>query len=327
MQKIDFNVSKEKLKYELLHSSDGLDRNSNVSLFEYFEDITKYRHNVLHFCVLNSLGKEWSEEKTIAEHFGVPIDDGKNFLKTPDIIFKYKDISYIIDVSISIDIHKTEYDKYNKYKQFEIMLKKYEYSVIYLHVNIHSSFYNLEKELNKISFMFVNDFDFLFFNECTEILENKKELISSYIDKEYFENKKLEKYSNKVEIQLENLGSYSDLNINKEAFDSYNKNYKHEEKLKNKIKEFKEDDLISYLTTILTKKNEVYQKYSDDECNTKQFDDAYKNIVDDNKKRRHKIPKPTHHIIIPFEEEINGLKYEKGKNSEQKMILNFFLII
>jgi len=81
--------------------------------------------------------------------------------------------------------------------------------------------------------------------------------------------------------------------------------------------------LISYLTTILTKKNEVYQKYSDDECNTKQFDDAYKNIVDDNKKRRHRIPKPTHHIIIPFEEEINGLKYEKGKNSEQKMILNF----
>jgi len=69
--------------------------------------------------------------------------------------------------------------------------------------------------------------------------------------------------------------------------------------------------------------NVLYTKFKDFENSSRQYIDA---SIDLNKKNNifpKRICKPTHHIIIPIEENIKELPYIKGIYSEQKMITNF----
>jgi hypothetical protein len=323
--KIDFGQPKSKIRYDIMNSNKNINIKNDDELFEYFELLIKYRHNVLHYAVLESMKYEWLEEKTVSASLNIDNDDNDLLKKTPDIVLKYDNNVFIIDVSLSIDLHLNEYNKKQKYAPLVTYLNtKYNYNSVFIHINVSSSLNNLEQEINKITTLLKDEFDFYFVNDCTEMIEDKKEWVSNYIDKKFFDEQKQKKYNN-TDVMFENRGIYSDLDIKHDDFVLFNKKYNLLDKIVDPINNFKEDDFINLIKNELDNKSEIYQKYRDNILTDDQFKNAYENIIKDNKKRKIQQPKPTHHIIIPKYEVIEELIIlEKQKYPEQTMIENIF---
>jgi len=55
-------------------------------------------------------------------------------------------------------------------------------------------------------------------------------------------------------LKYENIGKYSDLDIDENLFKEFNSGFKHIEKIEESNKDYKEDTLIDYLRDILDKK-------------------------------------------------------------------------
>jgi DNA-binding protein len=326
---IDYLSKKSSLRHQLLKSNENINNNNNDDLFNYYDIIIKVRHNILHYLVLDYMGMKWVDETSIAnrirELFGIA-DDNIILQKTPDIMLINNGILYLIDVSISLDIHQNEYNKKIKYQPIcDYLNIIYKINTIFIHINLQSSLGNAEREIQKIFFI-NNEFDYLFLNECMAIVEDKINWISKFIDKTFFEIKKQEKYGNTFSTQP--IGKYSDIDIDFDFFKKFNDGFDHIKKIINPIENFNEDDFTIFLKKeIEDRDGELYKKYKDNELNSNQFHLAKDEIYDDNKRRRKQTPKPTHHIIIPPYEKNDSLPIITGLNSEQIMIDNFFTMI
>jgi len=221
-----------------LHSNDSLDLENSNFLFDYFKFLHFFRHNFFHYLVLQSLGQIWEEEKQLKDIF--PIQLPENYeRKSPDIVFLKKEEIYLIDVSVSYDIHKSEKMKSEKYQPIADWLSENYLKTYYYHINLKNDYSNIEQELYKLNKIMIEDFDYLSFYRMDEIINDKKEWVNDHIDKEEFErlkndeynkNKNREKMENKQilfldELRYETIGKYSDLEIETKLFKDYNEEF------------------------------------------------------------------------------------------------------
>jgi hypothetical protein len=313
----------------LLNSHTYTDSTTDLQLFEDYQKIIMTRHDILHFLTLQCLGSKWEYEKRICDHFNLHMPDEIGH-KTPDIVMERKGDWYMIDVSISRDIVKLEVDKNKKYLPVVAFLQSYNYKITFIHINCLYDLSNLNVELEKLNKIKTEEFDILLMSRCVDIINDKLENIHKLIDKEKFDDYK-RNYFNKKEITIEdsiymdelkyvNIGVYSDIETDLNAFQEYNKKYDTIIDIEENYKSHNEDVLLSYLENILENKNHpIYCGYSDAKLSKKQFDAAFNHTLLKNKSDEYKRdkPKPTHHILMPF----------KGDyvycNDEQKAIETF----
>jgi len=187
-----FAGSVDYVKNKILYCNNNI-KMENKELYEFYCDLLKIRHNLLHYCVLISLNKTWEPEETFRTKFKLD-DDCELLNKTPDIIFKDigDDIYYVIDVSITHDTHMHKKIKKEKYLIVcQYISEKYKLDLEFLHINVHYNNSNLEKQINKLEkIQKKKDFNFQFYYSCITIIEEKIKWVSTNIDKEYFENRK-----------------------------------------------------------------------------------------------------------------------------------------
>jgi hypothetical protein len=315
-------TSKNKIKYDLLKSDQKIDINNNEMLFEYYQFMIRLRHDILHYVVLDSFGREWSDEKSFKMYFELHEDHNPLLDKTPDIIQKYENKYYIIDVSISRDIHTTAKQKKDKYEPVVNYISRITgLQLFFIHINVQTSMTNLERELEKVSFLFKKSPEIHFYNECVTILEDKKRYMSQYMDKEYFEKRKTEIFSSD-ELKHEKYGLSGDLEIDHDVFVNFNSKFNIQRNVGNNIETFDEEKFCVKMKEVLEDQNSsLYNKYKDDKCTETQFIDAFNTIKKKNESAKQNIPKPTHHVLIPFYEE-DTIKI--SSLNEQTQTIEFF---
>jgi hypothetical protein len=333
MDYIDFSKKKSTILYQILHSSDLIPIDNSKALYDYYKYIHFFRHNLLHYLVLESLGQAWTEEKQLQDL--VDIKMPKEYaLKTPDIYLRKDKVVLLIDVSISFDIHKSKIQKEEKYGNIAKWLtENNNINTIFIHINVQSSYANLLQEIEKIKNYQQSEFDNNTFFRAMSIIEDKKKWVNDNIDKEIFEtlkNIENEKQDNqnkdanndfKNHLKYENIGMYSDLDIDYDLFKDFNKKYTNVEEIVESNKNFDELKLVEYLKNILNdKEHEINKKYKDENLTDSQFDDAYSKIKIRNKEFKIRKPKPTHHLLIPFADDIIPQDIEMR---EQKGLMEF----
>jgi len=306
MEYIDFTKSKDNIIYQLLHSSDNLETTNSYALFDYYKYLHFFRHNYLHYLVLKALGETWIEERTIQSFFPNLMIPETIALKTPDIFILKNDTYYLIDVSISIDIHKISKIKDLKYEPIEKWLCENNHKTRYIHINVKQNYTNIQQELEKIKNILKHEFDYNSFFRVLDIIEDKKSFVNANIDKEIFNELKIKEYNhlNKKEnleeketlfmdeLKFENIGIYKDLNIETKTFESYNNKYKLLSNVEKSFEEFDEQKWIDYLKEILENENNpIHKKYKDEKMSKDQFLDAYNKIENKNKTYQKRVPK------------------------------------
>jgi len=127
-------------------------------------------------------------------------------------------------------------------------------------------------------------------------------------------------------LKYENIGKYSDLDIDENLFKEFNSGFKHIEKIEESNRDYKEDTLIDYLRDILDEKNDIYLKYKDEKLTSEQFELAYKEIAEKNENIKKRKPKPTHHLMIPMSEDIEIIDGELNEQASLKLFMSDFLI-
>ena len=304
----------DRIKYMIQHSDNEI-LLENDSLGEYYLELLKLRHNILHFAVFQYIGQEWQEEQTVRRFLNLE-DSHKLLDKTPDIQLVEENHYIMIDVSISYDFHSSEQNKKEKYEPVLIYLKKYNYISEFIHINIKVTRKNLFKELEKISNLRQMDFPIHDFETCMELVENKFNVIRENIDKVYFEKLKLDQFGDTIE----QMGYSKDLDIDLNEFKLYNSKYSLEDNiLKSYENQMTEDELCVFLKEQLENEGNIYRKFVDKKCTAEAFELAYeKNQTRNETMERCKI-KPSHHIIFPFNEK---LKINESK-IEQDQIISF----
>jgi len=195
----------------------------------------------------------------------------------------------------------------------------------FIHINVQTGNANLLTEIEKIKKYQVQEFDSLVFFRATSIIDDKKNWVHNYIDKQVFEelkSKEMQKVVSPEQIKeniyrdnlrFENIGMYNDLDIDFENFEKYNKGYTTVTQIEENKKEFVEEELVDYLKDILENKNDIYHKYKDEKLTENQFQDAYQDIVKDNEGLNQREPKPTHHLMIPFAIDIQPTEKKENK--------------
>jgi len=311
-----FEGDYEKIKDNLYKSNNNIPLN-NEDLCQYYDNLLKLRHNLLHFCVLNSMGLKWENEQTVRDKLCLP-DNNDLLSKTPDIIFIDGMKIILIDVSISLDISINGLRKIEKYQPICNYLERtYNYEATFIHINVKSSLSNLEKETYKIRDIQKKDFPLQFFNQCVIIIEDKNQWINLLVDREYFNNFK-ERYKSKDLV--DNLGYYSDLEVNLNCFKEFNSKFNIEKEIVGNLENFTENEICDFLKTVIEEKGDIYYHYKDNHCDESQFIEAFHKINENNNIREKIQPKPTHHMIVPIMEDFDFLPRISGKQSEQKML-------
>ena len=305
----------ENIKYMLQHSDKEILLNDE-NLGQYYLDLLKARHNVLHFSVLQMFGMPWKEEKTVRSFLNLN-DTNKILDKTPDIQIFHQGVLYLIDVSISYDYKTNGMRKQEKYDLVVQYLKTLDIKSEFIHVNCNISRSNLFKELEKVSFLKKYPFDIQNFGSCQDIIQLKFDLIKENISHEYFENLKLKEFSDSIEI----MGYVEDIDINLNEFLNFNSRFEIEKNILESYEEqVDEEELCNILEEILETKDEIFEKYKDKKCNGGEFEVAHMKIKELNDSMEKDYAKPSHHIVFPF--------YEDFKISssviEQTQILDFF---
>jgi hypothetical protein len=333
MDYIDFKEKKQNILYQLQHSNDNIPSENSQALYDYYKYLHMFRHNYLHYLVLESLGQTWTEEKQIKDLFDIIVPE-KYALKTPDIYHRHDNKHYLIDVSISVDIHKSLKQKEEKYKPISEWLTDNSIITQFIHLNIQSNYSNLLTEIEKIKNIMIKDFDQLCFFRAMSIIEDKKDWVNEKIDKEIFDELKTKEQVKQTDeddyqgilfkenIRYENIGKYSDIDIDLKMFEEYNKNYTNVDEIIDCNNNFKESELITYLGNILETKNDIYKKYADESLTKTQFEEAHNTILKENLNYEMREPKPTHHLLIPFPDDIIPSTEEKR---EQTMLKEFMI--
>jgi len=309
----------------LFHSNDMVKTNNNEELYSYYTSLLRLRHDCLHYFVLKTLNLPWKEEEPVNRLLKLD-DDNPILFRTPDIVFFDDKTKFwlFIDVSVTYDIATTYAKKYEKYQPIVLYLKnKYVIDSVFIHINVMSNISNLETEIRKIESYQKNDFEFSIYQNCLDIIEQKKQWVSNHIDKEFFDLKKsidFLKMSN-----VEQIGKYNDLSVEKDIFDNFNKSFNHLSHIENTVSEYDEGILIDTLKSILDDETDpIFQKFMDKKCDKEQFDNAVNEIKFNNEKRKKRDPKPSIHFFLPKFEIIEELPTQSGQFAEQKMINNFF---
>jgi len=174
------------IKNRILNLRKNVKIDDNDSLFEFYKQLLKCKHNLLHFCVLDSMCKPWEDE--ISVRLKLNLDDDCELLnKTPDIIIQNLDYVSLIDVSISLDNLIYEKIKQEKYLPVcDYLQLKYNYKVEFIHINVNITFGNVEKEVYKINKYQKRDFDIQYFTSCADILRKHVDWVSRNINKRIF---------------------------------------------------------------------------------------------------------------------------------------------
>jgi len=328
MENIDFNQSEKAINHQILHSNDNVDKSNSYMIFDYYRFLNYLRHNFLHLLILKMLGKPWAEERKVGDVFPITMPDEYS-RKTPDIIILHNNKYYIIDVSISIDIHKTKKGKEKRYPPICDYLNKNNINCDYIHINIMDNDSNIYMELKKLDNLKINNFDQMSYFRMRDIITSKKIWVNQHIDKEIFNQLKEQEYNSlsedndeqllfKDRLRHENYGKYNDIKINKEAFNNFNSKYDHLQKIEQNLKNVDEDVITNYLKNILEdEKNEIHKKYKDEILTSSQFDDALKKINEINNKTLKTYAKPTHHLMIPHDDD------NEQTNDEQQSLVEF----
>jgi len=320
---IDYNNEENSIIYQIVHSNDNLDINNDKDLFEYYEKLIRYRHDLLHYSVLKMMGLKWESEKSFNNYFDLN-DENDLLRKTPDIIYKFELKYYIIDVSVSIDTHAQFKNKNDKYQPVVLYLKN-KYSILseFIHINVNQTLSNIEREIYKLDFLKKEEFNYQFMNSCLELIDIKKDWVSNYIDKDYFNNMKLKYYGD--DFKYEDIGQYKDVDINIDEFKKFNSKFEHISKFENNIDKFDEKEFVDNMRIELDNPHsKLIGKYLDNKLDSKQFIDAKKIIEKDIMNRKIITPKPTHHVIVPLYEDFPFLKDDSEKFKEQNMLKNLF---
>jgi len=149
---IDFRQIKRKIKYQIQIIEQNININSNDELFSLYLYLHKVRHDLLHYLILEMLGKSWQDETTLNNYFSdLPFEMGK---KTPDIVLLRDNVWYVVDVSVSLDVAKNENKKYLKYNPIvEHIRKVNNLKCEYIHINLNHEYTNYQLEMNKIDFL------------------------------------------------------------------------------------------------------------------------------------------------------------------------------
>lgn len=320
---INFKLDLIEIKNILLNSNKYLDYESDDLLFDYYTKLIRLRHDILHLLILKMLGREWVPEVSIINYFDISTPSPL-LNRTPDIIHKFNNKFYIIDVSISVDYHISSKTKNDKYLPIcDWLISNLGIDVSFIHINFSSSFRNWSTEIIKLKDIALTVFDDNYFFDIIRIIENKKEIVSKFIDKKFFDEQKLRKF-NKIDENFDNIGKYKDVDIDVEKFINFNNQFDHLDKIKTTINNYNENDIIVLLKDILEDDNNPVKKtYKDNMLSIDQFENANNIIKNKNISKNKMEPKPTHHILIPFTEEIVGLEQLGGVGCEQKMINNF----
>jgi len=234
MDYIDFKQKENTIIYQLLHSSDDLNKENSNMLFDYYKFLHFFRHNYLHYLVLKMLNQDWKEETQLKDLFQINMPE-EFMKKTPDIVYELQNTIYFLDVSISVDIHTNNLNKRKKYEPIaDWFLKNYK-DTKFIHINVNHEYTNLQEELEKIKKekIVINEFDYNSFYRVVDIINDKKDWVNQNIDKEIFNLLKQKEYNTPVvddysnldarilflnELKYENIGQYDDLDIDKKHF-------------------------------------------------------------------------------------------------------------
>jgi len=282
-----------------------------------YDTFIRYKHDLLHYCVCEMLDVHIEEEKPLREYY--PKIDHPDMMRTPDIVYDDGKTVLIVDVTVTTRYYDALKSKQQKYD----LLGKF----IEQHLNrpvkcLYFIYDQVTPDINKMLYLFRDfirkDFPVTLFETGMEIISNSIDLVCTQVSKEVFENYKKQKYSLGLEIGEKLYSTDFDLN---------------EEEMENIIKEKYDfdpeyrDEFIDELPDILKEiledpDNEINQKYTDVKNQSKIFDRITSDLHIKNKKYHNK-PKPTHHVIYPFYEQIVNLPKCSQKGSEQEMVNNF----
>jgi len=231
------NKQRKKIKHQLQVIEQAINSESNDELFALYIYLHKVRHDLLHYLILESLGRSWQEESPLSNFFSdLSIEHGR---KTPDIVLLRDNVWYIIDVSVSIDIAKNEQKKTLKYFPIVEQINFNKIKCEYLHINLTQDYSNYQREINKLIHLQKIDFDSKTLFWSTKLIEDKKAWVHKHIDKEFFDKTKADYYKDKVgtkdiggkqeillkQLKYENIGEYTDLNIDQKLFQDFNSNF------------------------------------------------------------------------------------------------------
>jgi len=66
---VDFKQTKKKIKHQLQVIEQAINSESNDELFALYIYLHKVRHDLLHYLILESLGRSWQEESPLSNFF------------------------------------------------------------------------------------------------------------------------------------------------------------------------------------------------------------------------------------------------------------------
>jgi len=325
---LTYTYNKNDILKQITKLKQKCDTNSNVDLMDLYNSLIRIRHDIIHYSLLDALGQSWANEQKIGEFLNIEGTDHW-LTQTPDILL-WLDIEnekklLVIEVSVSFDIEKSRIHKRDKYNDLLYNLRVRGIQYEFIHINLKTSYSNIDKELMKLRKYIDIDFDIRFVNEALDLLVDTKRWLSRYIDKTYFRDEKIAKYA-KEESVMEDIGVSKDIDIDADIFDNFNDKFDTLNDIKDTIEKTDEETLVTFLKDVLNNETcDIYKKYRDGILTEDQFKLASKKINDDNDRRIKQRIKPTIHICIPINEEISKLDYiyADDKLSEQKMIYMF----
>jgi len=187
---INFKDSKSLLFNKLFNYRSNMNNINNNTLFDFFKFLYMFNKNILKKLICESLNLNWYDNKSISDIFNIDFKD-HNY-EVPDIFVKINNNHYIIDISISFDVEKTESDKKQKYGFILNILETMDIKTQFIHINVKSTNINLSEEISKLTKIIQQNFDLTYFMEIKEIIEQNNQWITEKIDKEFFNQKKLE---------------------------------------------------------------------------------------------------------------------------------------
>lgn len=317
---LDFSLDSAQLRYEAYHCIDSFANSPEIVLVDVYRGLIKTRHDALHYFSHKSLGLRWFAEKKLSEVFAEPLpDEFKN--KTPDTCFEKLGSWWLIDYSISVDIHRSSSVKLNKYGPIVEFLNNRGIITKFIHINVLANYSNLEFEIGKLAPLSQEEFDYTGFLEICNTLNEHKVAIGHRINPAVLDKVKGDYSGDDSEFMETTVGTYKDLDIDLEGFRAYNKSFDHMKKVKESIQNCDIDSIENELFHILEDDSDpIHLKYRDKKLSMEQFENAYQEIIGRNTIAPKTEARPSHHMLIPLPTDIlhTGVKL-----NEQESVYSF----
>lgn len=284
----DFKTTKKNIRYQIMNSNTNIDTKNDEMLFDYYCMLIRFRHDILHYLTLEYLNSNWTPEISVSNFINNKyniVDEEQMLQKTPDILITNETILYLIDVSVSMDVHQSEFMKKTKYNPIcDYLYAKYKIYTKFIHINVKSGLSNIEKEVSKLLFV-KNEFDYPYFTEMQNVVEEKINWVFKFIDKTYFELKKQEKFN--IQNMQPQSGRSKDIDIDHPVFEAFNNKYDTMEKIEKIVTNFDEQKFCEEIKNVLENEDDLlYKKYCDNDLNLDQFEQAKQKIHTENEKKK-----------------------------------------